>query len=244
MSLQFNDTTNELGIVQEMDTICNSNSTNHPLKVKARRVNAALDAYIALALKYDNFWQIDDKNFTDLPISTFNIVAGQRDYKITVDEDSNEILKVHKVFIKDGANGDFKELKYVDESDPEAKNLLLNNSSQPQGIPDKYNWFANSVFFDSIPNYNSTGGGKIIYQRTSSYFVSTDTTKVPGIPGVHHLYIARKAALPYLVEKQMDNKNDIAKLIADDEALIADYFIGRSRDRHAFRATAGKQNNR
>lgn len=244
MSLAFSDTSTELGLVQEMDSICNSNTTNHPLKTKARRLNYALDAYNALALKFGNFAQFDDKNFTNLPISTFDIVSGQRSYKITVDQNSNEILKVWKVFIKKSSAGDFIELDYVDESDESAVQMLLNNSSQATGIPTKYNWFANSVFFDPVFNYNSTGGGKIIYQRTSSYFVSTDTTKTPGIPGIHHMYLARKASLPYLIEKGRDNKNDIAELIKEDEKDIENYFLGRSKDRHSFRITPGNDSNK
>lgn len=244
MSLQFNDTTDELGIVQEMDTICNSNSTNHPLKVKARRVNAALDSYIALALRYDNFSQFDDKNFSDLPISTFDLFSGQRSYKITDDENGNEIIKVHKVFVKNSTTGDFIELDYVDESDKSSTEMLLDNTSQTTGIPKKYNWFANSIFFDPIPSYSSDEGVKIIYQRTSSYFTSTDTTKEPGIPGVHHLYIARKASLPYLVENGRSNKNDIAELIRQDEEDIKEYFINRSKDRHSFNIKPLIENNR
>lgn len=230
MSLQFNDTTNELGLCQEMDTICNSNSTNHPLKVKARRINYALDSYLAIALGVDNTWQIDDKNFTDLPISTFNLVSGQRDYKITVDEDSNEILKVHKVYIKKSSTGDFVEIDYTDESNTDSADLLLNNTSQAGGVPNKYNWFGNSIFFDPVPNYDSTGGVKIIYQRTSSYMVSTDTTKVPGIPGIHHMYLARKASLPFLVDKSLDNRYDVEKQILKDEEEIREYLYLRSRD--------------
>ena len=231
MSLAFSNSTTELGLVQEMDSICNSNSTNHPLKTKARRLNYALDCYIAIALEFDKPWQIDDKNFTDLPISTFDLVSGQRDYKITVDANSNEILKVHKVFVKKSSTGDFIELDYVDETDSEATDLLLNNSTQTTGTPTRYNWFANSVFFDPVPNYSSTGGVKIIYQRTGSYFASTDTTKVPGIPGIHHMYLARKGSLPYLTEKSMSNKNDVAELIQQDEADIKRYLTSRSKDR-------------
>lgn len=254
MSLQFNDTTNELGLVQEMDSICNSNATNHPLKVKARRINYALDCYIALALKYDNFRQFDDKNFTDLPISIFNLVSGQRDYKITVDQNSNEILKVHKVYVKSSSTGDFKELDYVDESDASAKDLLLNNSSQSTGIPNKYNWFGNSIFFDPAPSYDSDGGVKIIYQRTSSYMTAADTTKVPGIPGIHHMYLARKGSIPFLAEKNKDNLEQIKKQVGSDnprdpyyggdELAIAEFFIGRSRDRHPARLQVAYENNK
>lgn len=250
MSLVFSDTTLKLGLVQEMDSICNSNATSQSLDVKTRRLNGALDHYYYLAMLSDTPWQIDDKNFTDLPIATFNLVSGQRDYKITVDEDLNEVLKVHKVFVKISSTGDFKELDYTDEVDRNALQLLLNNSSQAQGIPDKYNWFGNSIFFDPAPSYSSTGGVKIIYQRTGSYFTATgNDTKKAGIPGIHHMYLARKASLPYLAEKGMKNFTNILKLVGSsnpsdpyyggDELAIEQYFQSRSRDRNGYSMIAG-----
>jgi len=46
------------------------------------------------------------------------------------------------------------------------------------------------VFLYPASNYNSTGGFKIEYKRIANYFLTTDTTKVAGIPLFHHEYLA------------------------------------------------------
>ncbi len=51
-----------------------------------------------------------------------------------------------------------------------------------------------------------------------------------GIPSIHHLYLARQAALPFLIEKSKANKNDIAALIAQDENRIYKFFADKDKD--------------
>ncbi|MEA2036879.1 MAG: hypothetical protein U9O94_05185 [Nanoarchaeota archaeon] len=55
-------------------------------------------------------------------------------------------------------------------------------------------------------------------------------SKSPGIPSIHHLYLARYASLPYLIEKNLPQKNSIAALIQEDERSIIKYFSYRDKD--------------
>lgn len=68
---------------------------------------------------------------------------------------------------------------------------------------------------------SSAGSGNHTFVKTS---------KSPGIPTIHHEYLARHASLPFLVEKQVAQKNDIANLIQQDEASIIKYFANREKD--------------
>lgn len=225
--MQFSDTSNLLGIVQEVHSICNSDSTSYPVKDITRRVNAALDDYIQLVLSMDKLHQWDDTNITTLPLATFNIVNDQCDYQINLDGGGNQVLKVHKVWVKD-SSGNFQLLTQKEVKEDEMEEILKLNADYPTGSPKYYSWFAGALILTPRPNYDSKAGGKIIYQRTGSYFASTDTTKIPGIPYVHHMYLARKAALPYLVEKQLPQKNDIQLLIAKDEQNIGNFYWAKS----------------
>ena len=56
------------------------------------------------------------------------------------------------------------------------------------------------------------------------------TSKEPGIPTIHHLYLARYASLPYLVEKNLPQKNDVSNFVRADEQAILDYFSRREKD--------------
>lgn len=60
------------------------------------------------------------------------------------------------------------------------------------------------------------------------YYV--ETSKVPGIPVIHHPYLARYASLPYLVEKSQENAGAVAQQIQTDEMAIEEYFANRDKD--------------
>jgi hypothetical protein len=55
----------------------------------------------------------------------------------------------------------------------------------------------------------------------------TKVNKEPGIPVIHHEFLARVASLPWLIEKKLAQKNDIAALIAKDERDIQEYWSNR-----------------
>lgn len=55
-------------------------------------------------------------------------------------------------------------------------------------------------------------------------------SKVPGIPVIHHDYLARYASQPFLIEERLSQANFIAQRIGQDEQSIEDYWQGRGRD--------------
>ena len=66
------------------------------------------------------------------------------------------------------------------------------------------------------------------------------TNKSPGIPEIHHPYLARHASLPFLIEKGLPSVNQIKKLIGSgnprdpfyggDELAIDEHFSQRDKD--------------
>jgi len=222
--MQFSDTTNYDGLIQEDERICLMGVTGisgdtTELKNFTARINQALDRFYTIALTHDSQWQFDDTNYSDLPIGVGDLVSGQYDYSF-----ASDVLTVEKVLIKD-SSGNWQELDKVDINESGAVNLWTLASGN-SGIPTQYDKFANSIFLDPIPNYNSTGGLKVVFKRNASKFAYTDTTKQPGIPSLFHPYIARVAALPYLIEHNMNSLTSINTLILQDEQNIKD-FMGR-----------------
>ena len=107
MSLQFNDTTNNLGLIQLIERNCKlegkiSSNTNL-LKNFTADVNVAFDKLLMILFSSSGKWQFDDSNHTDYPIITTNLVAGQRDYSFTTDEQGNIILDIYAPSIRDFA---------------------------------------------------------------------------------------------------------------------------------------------
>lgn len=56
------------------------------------------------------------------------------------------------------------------------------------------------------------------------------TSKIPGIPTIHHPYLARHASLPFLIEKSLPQMGDILAQIQRDEDSILEYFSNREKD--------------
>lgn len=58
----------------------------------------------------------------------------------------------------------------------------------------------------------------------------TKVSKEPGIPIIHHDYLARQASLPFLIEKKLPQMGSIAQLINKDEQGILDYWQNKDRE--------------
>jgi hypothetical protein len=102
----FNDPTNEQGLAQEIDSICNSDPNSYPVKAKLRRVNSALDRFFLLATNAAGNWLIDDARRTDYPIATTNIEQGKSDYQFP-----SELMDIIKVEVKN-SNGEYVPATY------------------------------------------------------------------------------------------------------------------------------------
>lgn len=89
--------------------------------------------------------------------------------------------------------------------------------------------------FKVSTSYSATGTAvNISDAQTSSNHKYLKVNKEPGIPVIHHKYLARLAALDFLVEKKLPNATAIAQLVAQDERAIADYWHNRERDLKTF----------
>ena len=254
MSLVFNDTTNKRGIIQAIERRIfpgdeNRISGNATLLAEfTADINLALDKVTALIIAAGGTWQWDDSNFTDYPIITTDLVAGQRDYSVTTDESGKLILDIYKVLAKDENTGLYRELYPVDAQSVEqphdgyrwgaqsgvlgAYNGVnsLTDGGNEQGIPNRYDKTANGIFLDLIPSYNSTDGLKVYINREASYFTTTDTTKKPGFAGPFHDYLAVEPSFKYASIHTQSNAQAFQNEMLVMEAKIKEYYGNRERD--------------
>lgn len=56
------------------------------------------------------------------------------------------------------------------------------------------------------------------------------TSKEPGIPSIHHPYLARHASIPFLIEKTLPQLGGVLGQIAQDEEAIKKHFEDREKD--------------
>lgn len=235
MSLVFSDPTNKKGIVETIDRNCGTTNIQYPLVDKAADANLALDAFFAIAIQASGKWQLDDSNHTKDPIILTDLVDGQRDYHFTVDEQSNLILDFYRVMVAD-ENGRFYDLDLVDQQSKGAETIPMVDGQEVEGKPNKYDKTANGIFLDPVPSYNYTKGLKIFINREASYFVSTDTTKKPGIAGIFHEYLALRPSYQYAHRKGLSNAKALQTELLLMEKKIEEYYGKRAKDeRPAFK---------
>ena len=235
MSLQINDTTNYRGIAQVYEDEIGANRgdvTGNTAKYKdfIAGVNLAMDDYVAIAIQASGTWQYDDSNHTGYPIIKTNLVQGQRDYTFTTDEQGNLILDIQRVLILGEDDTEYQECYSVDaQSEYEARDIY--GESTAEGAPYRYDKTANGFFLDPTPGYNKTNGLKVYINREGSYFTTSDTTKKPGVPGLHHKYFALKPALDYARRKRITTESSLRNEVQLMEQAIKDYFGMREKDK-------------
>lgn len=246
--MQFSDSTNRTGIVEllgDLTTTQAATTSSYPIASKTRDINNALGNFFIMATQAAGRWQVDDTNQIDYPIITTDIVNGQQDYIMLTDESGNQILDIYKVRCKD-SSGIWHTLTQRDIQDGNDDPI---NSSNTTSSPTKYDLQSNGIFLTDIPNYNSTNGLELYVTRTPSYFLSTDTTKKPGIPDVFHEYLAFRPAYFYCLAKglpQADRYREIlygADLRHGMEGAIKAYYSNRNRDEKR-RLVANVENNK
>jgi len=226
--MQFNPTDKSISICADIDfwiTGRGDVSSDCPIEDKTRLANAALDRICYLILRSDNKWNWDDANQTNLPIRTTDLVENQRDYGIP----QTEFLKVLKVLVKDRA-GNYRELEPVSLHSPEGQRIAENRDTD-QGTPQYYVKLGSSVFLGPKPDYSSTDGVKIFYQRNIHYFTTSDTTAQPGFNPNFHRLVPLYAARDYCAANGLFNRLPILdKEIAKYEAALIDFFSSRAED--------------
>lgn len=232
---QFSDTTNNSGLIQRCEfTLFGDNgfgeisgNTNR-LQAFTNLLNSSLDKVTNLIMQCDGRWQYDATNYTDLPIGRTDLVAGQQDYGLSATH-----LKIVRVEVLD-AQGIWVKLEPVDVNEIEDSGMVdyLNTPATPR----YYDTQGESIFLYPKPQTgyvtlgSSTGGLKLYFQRGSSYFDITDTTKEPGFASTFHRLVERWACYDYALNRQIP----IAKALRDEitilEQELQDHYNARQPD--------------
>jgi hypothetical protein len=216
----FSDTTNKNGLIQIYEFWTrqqDGSTTGTSLKQATSRINAGFERIMPILLAYNDQIRWDDLNHTDAPIGYVNLVANQNDYKITADDNSLDILNITKVRIKTTSAATlYTELERITADDPRVAQILSPDTSVT-GLPSAFLELSNRIYLDVLPNVSVTNGIEIFFGREQSYFVSTDTTKEPGIPKPFHELLALYAALDW----NRVNRTDDPALIRELKEEIA-----------------------
>jgi hypothetical protein len=232
MARQFNEQTNNSGLVQYCeqnifgDTGFGQISGNlGRLQIITNYINEAYSRYINIATHSDGKWQFDDNNYGDYPFAITDLVANQQDYQFLT-----SMLDILSIEVQN-TGGIWYTLSEIDEQDMANDHQSMTQRFIIPSQPWVFNRTSNSIFLLPAPNYNKTGGLKVKYQRPPSYFLYTDTTKVPGFAETFHEYLANYAIWKYAASKGMSIKTDFQAMVDKAEQIeIPNFYLKREKD--------------
>jgi len=223
--MQFNDTTNNTGIIQDIERFTglglgsiSGNTTK--LKDFTARVNNWLDRVVGIILGADNRWQWDDTNHTTLPIGTADIVSGQDHY--TFDDRWLRVTRIEMA----NSGGTFSILSPIDQSDITQGYTTYQSTN---GLPLEVDVIGASIIPKPTPNYNYDEGLKVFFQREPDYFTTGDTTQEPGFPSPFHRILAYGPACDYCLEVGKSQASAYRQEITVLEKGLEDFMGERSR---------------
>lgn len=234
--MQYNSHANNLDCVSEVLKISGATTNVYPLNDITRRFNAGLDRYFQIAFESDSEWPFDDQNQTVAPILTQNIVSGTNSYRFTSFTASVNLLKLGVLDSNDNPIVLTPE-KFSDID------LDKDYATSVTGTPTHYTKLGDFIYLRPTPNYSKNNALRAFIERSASYMAASDTTKVPGVPTAHQMYLCRYAALPYLIENNLPQTTAIASQIQLDEMQIKRDLTHRGKDIRP-RLVVNRENNR
>lgn len=222
--MRFN--VNSQDCVTEILSICGATTNTYSLNDITRRFNSALDDYFDIALEADGTWPFDDFNQSSSAIVTQNLASGTNVYKIS-SFDGSAIGIFGISILKD--DGTVKKLDPENFTEIEAK-FEIDYDTSNTGEPTHYTKFGNFLYVRPTPNYSETNGLRAYTERDPLYMTAADTTKEPGVPKKHHMWLCRATALPYLIEKRLPQVQAIAQIVELGKQDIQRYYSRRGKD--------------
>ena len=227
MSLQFSEATNNSGICQQARFMAGVDSTQWPTSRIVNSCNNYLDFIAGYAIAADKRFQWDDTNHTKLPEGTTSIIANQSDYSFLTDEQGNNILTLLRIDSTDSGGVVRKLIKW----DAAQTDLALSVLFATTGIPQYYDLIADNIIrLYPTPSASVTNGLKFFFQRTPSYFATTDTTKAPGVAPLLHRGFVIFSAYDCALSLGLPNLNALAAEKVKEEQKLTQYFADRNQD--------------
>lgn len=235
--LEFNNTTSKDGIIQHIEgllglsdgTISGNASF---LKIMTGFVNTAFEVVVGMIIAAQPDWEFDDFNYTDFPIGTTDLEDEVKDYQLPAASQSSSLatnLKLIQVSVRD-KNGVLKKLKNIDEANFDRN---LDEVFPTPGLPQYYRLNGMSLELYPTPSADEVTideGLEVQFQRSGSPFVSTDTTKKPGIISVAHGLIPLIASQKYGGPRGLGKQSDIKEQIKFESELVQVHYSNMNRD--------------
>lgn len=200
--MQFSDTTNKLGIVEDIDFYIDTDSTQYTLANKTRNINERFRLIWTIIFESYGGWLFMDDNSSDattgVPYADQTLTSGTGLYLLPTGT-----LTVRGVSILD-SNGNRTKLRPITHDEYMQRGEAYFNSS---GTPQYYLLQGDVIRLLNTPNYTKTSDGlRVHFDAGVSAFAASDTTKTPGFASPFHRMLSLGAAIDYAVANNMTKK--------------------------------------
>ena len=142
--MQFNDTTNKSGLIQDCETLLGMSDGDISgdstlLKIFTRLINIWYRRANSWIWEVTGTWEYDDSNYTNLPVATTDLVDGQRDYELP-----SSAQMVMRVEVLD-SDGNWRLLTPFDET--QVKDQAMSEFYETAGLPVYYDLKGRSIIY-------------------------------------------------------------------------------------------------
>ena len=237
--MQYSDTTNKSGILQDCEFWCNlsdatitASTATFTKQVFTSLLNRRYERALGMIGATSRNVVADDTNYDHQFFSYFDIVSGQNDYQFLTDADGNSITDITGVLIlRSSSDTEYVSLDKLSVGDSRVNygnasgdlgtnsnndtNLIISPNPSNTGVPTGYIEQNNTIFSDKKPNYSKTNGGKLFFKRVPSYFTISDTTKAPGFNPDHHRILSLGASYDWILVNKPDQGTLITRIEAE-----------------------------
>jgi hypothetical protein len=225
----FSDTSGGTGGVQQVRSFMRVDSNQWPTSKIVNSFNNYLDRLTGYAIGADKRFQWDNTNHTKLPEGVTDLTSDQTDYSFLTDEQGNQILTLTGMSLID-ANGLETRLIPVDRDDMDYDQLSFGKIT---GTPTRYDKIAdNIVRLDYKPSATDAASYdlKFYFQRSSPYYVATDTTKTSGFSPILDRGFVMAGAFDGALTLGLPNLQPLSIEMQKEEQFMKDYFTNRNND--------------
>ena len=230
-----------------------ADSTSYPVARLTRALDPAMQKVLRKLLIL-NGWEVDDSNYSDMPVAKHNITANQQDYALAV---TQHVLQ--RVELKD-AGGNWSILTPIDQQDLKRDKkypLAYGESTQTgayqgtAGTPKEYDVRGTQLFLLPKPNYTQTNSlliyfarGPLLFDFTTGAFTDStgSTASSPGFSSLFHEILCLYMALDYCNLYKPERVPMLLSLIKQENDALDEFYGLRNKDHRGRLATSGDSN--
>lgn len=219
-------------LITYSNQLLNTTNTVYPLADKARDANLTLKRIWSIIFDSYPGWEFDDRNYANLPIALTGLITGQQNYSLP-----SEAFTIRDVEVLVQNSTVFQKLVPITQEYINQKGLSDESMFTSTGTSIYYRPIGSVIKLYPAPNYTQANSLRLTYDRGISGFLSTDTTKEPGIDAQFHEMVAIGMALEFSKRNVTGAINPFMDSWSQWENNMRQFYTRRYQERYPARIT-------